>query len=46
MNVESLSVVHAVLGHSTIAVTQQYAHLSPEIMQRAVDETFAGLPAE
>lgn len=45
MNGESLSVVQAILGHSTITVTQQYAHLAPEIIQRAVDKTFAELPS-
>ncbi len=44
MRGESLSVVLAILGHSTIAVTEQYAHLAPEQTQRAVDTTFADLP--
>lgn len=44
MRGESLSVVQAILGHSTIAVTEQYAHLAPEQTQRAVDTTFADLP--
>lgn len=44
MQGESLSVVQAILGHSTIAVTEKYASLAPEQTRRAVDRAFADLP--
>lgn len=36
-----LSVVQHVLGHSDVAVTQQYAHLAPDAMKQAMQRTFA-----
>jgi len=36
----SLVVVQLVLGHSTIAVTQRYAHLEPESMKKAMERAF------
>jgi hypothetical protein len=33
----SLKVVAGLLGHSTTAITERYAHLSPEVERGAVD---------
>ncbi len=38
----SLPIVQAILGHSTIRVTQRYAHLAPDVMQAAMQEAFGG----
>jgi len=35
-----LKVVQAILGHSTQAVTERYAHLAPETLDAAMDEVF------
>ena len=40
MNGVSLPIVQAILGRSTIAVTERYAHLAPHIVQQARDDTF------
>lgn len=36
----SLPIVPAVLGHSSIQVTQRYAHLAPDVLTKAMRETF------
>ena len=36
----SLPIVQAILGHSTIQVTQRYAHLAPDVMQAAMLHAF------
>lgn len=35
-----LSVVQAILGHSSIQVTERYSHLAPDVMTAAVRSTF------
>jgi site-specific recombinase XerD len=40
----SLPIVQAILGHSTVQVTQRYAHLAPDVMQAAMLHAF-GMPA-
>lgn len=35
-----LRVISEILGHSSTQVTEKYSHLQPEIMERAMDETF------
>ena len=35
-----LRVISEILGHSNTQVTEIYSHLSPEVMDRAVEETF------
>ena len=37
-----LRVVSEILGHSNTQVTEMYSHLSPEVMDRAMEETFGG----
>lgn len=37
-----LAVVQKVLGHSNQSTTEKYAHLTPEVMQRAMRDTFDG----
>jgi integrase len=33
-------VVQAILGHSSVNVTERYSHLQPEVMEKAMEETF------
>jgi integrase len=35
-------VISEILGHSSTKVTEMYSHLSPEVMDRAMEETFGG----
>lgn len=35
-----LRVISEILGHSNTQVTEMYSHLSPEVMDRAMEETF------
>jgi len=35
-----LRVISEILGHSSTQVTEKYSHLQPEVMERAMDETF------
>ena len=35
-----LRVISEILGHSNAQVTKMYSHLSPEVMDRAMEETF------
>jgi integrase len=37
-----LRVISEVLGHSNTQVTEMCSHLSPEVMDRAIEETFGG----
>ena len=37
-----LRVISEILGHSNTQVTEMYSHLSPDVMERAMDETFGG----
>jgi integrase len=37
-----LRVISEILGHSNTQVTEMYSHLSPEVMDRAMEETFSG----
>jgi integrase len=37
-----LRVISEILGHSNTQVTEMYSHLSPEVMDRAMEETFGG----
>lgn len=32
--------VQAIFGHSSVSVTEIYAHLQPEVMTKAMHETF------
>lgn len=36
----SLPIVQAVLGHSSVQVTQKYAHLAPDVMMSAMQDVF------
>jgi integrase len=36
-----LRVISEILGHSSTQVTETYSHLSPEVMERAMEETFS-----
>ena len=36
----SLPIVQAILGHSTVRVTQRYAHLAPDVMRAAMQQAF------
>jgi site-specific recombinase XerD len=36
----SLSIVQAILGHSSIQVTERYSHLAPEVMTAAMKQAF------
>jgi len=38
-----MRVIQQILGHSTIQVTERYSHLSPEVLGKAVEETFGEL---
>lgn len=38
-----MRVIQQILGHSTIQVTERYSHLSPEVLVKAMEETFGGL---
>lgn len=38
----SLRIIQAILGHSSASVTEKYSHLQPEVMGRALEETFGG----
>lgn len=42
---ELARVVQHVLGHSNVQVTQRYAHLGPDVMMKAMKETFGSKPA-
>ena len=35
-----LRVIQSIMGHSEISVTERYSHLQPEVMSRAMRETF------
>ena len=35
-----MRVIQAILGHSSISVTEQYSHLQPEVMGQALEKTF------
>jgi integrase len=35
-----LRVISEILGHSSTQVTEMYSHLSPDVMDRAMEETF------
>ena len=35
-----LRVISEILGHSNTQVTEMYSHLSPDVMDRAMEETF------
>ncbi len=35
-----LRVISEILGHSSTQVTEMYSHLSPKVMDRAMEETF------
>ena len=37
-----LRVTSEILGPSNTQVTEMYSHLSPEVMDRAMEETFGG----
>lgn len=37
-----MRVISEILGHSNTQVTEIYSHLQPEVMERAMDETFGG----
>ena len=37
-----LRVISEILGHSSTQVTEMYSHLSPDVMDRAMKETFGG----
>jgi len=39
----SLPIVQAILGHSTIRVTQRYAHLAPDVMKAAMEQAFGAV---
>lgn len=36
----SLPIVQAILGHSSIQVTQRYAHMAPDVLQAAMQQAF------
>lgn len=35
-----MRVIQGILGHSSVQVTERYSHLQPEVMQKAIQETF------
>ena len=35
-----IRVIQAILGHSSVRVTERYSHLQPEVMEKAMEETF------
>lgn len=35
-----MRVTQAILGHSSVSVTERYSHLQPEVMTKAIHETF------
>ena len=35
-----MRVIQAILGHSSVSVTERYSHLQPEVMTKAIHETF------
>ena len=37
-----IRVIQAILGHSTVQVTERYSHLQPEVMGKAMEEAFGG----
>jgi integrase len=37
-----MRIIQAILGHSSIGVTEQYSHLQPEVMGKAMEEAFGG----
>ena len=39
----SLPIVQAILGHSTMRVTQRYAHLAPDVMKAAMQQAFGAI---
>ncbi len=41
-----LQFIQELLGHSNITVTQIYAHLRPEVLRKALEETFSILESE
>ena len=38
-----MRVVQEILGHSSVTVTQRYAHLAPGVMREAMEATFGDL---
>lgn len=36
----SLPIVQKILGHSTIAVTERYSHLAPDVLDKAMEQAF------
>jgi site-specific recombinase XerD len=37
-----MRVIQAILGHSTVSVTERYSHLAPDALDAAMHETFGG----
>jgi site-specific recombinase XerD len=35
-----MRVIQGLLGHSSQNVTERYSHLQPEVMEKAMEETF------
>jgi integrase len=35
-----MRVIQGILGHSTVNMTERYSHLAPEVMEKAMEETF------
>ncbi len=38
-----MRVVQEILGHTSVTVTQRYAHLAPGVMREAMEATFGDL---
>jgi site-specific recombinase XerD len=37
-----MRVIQAVMGHSSVSVTERYSHLAPETLDAAMREAFGG----
>jgi site-specific recombinase XerD len=35
-----MRVIQAIMGHSSVSVTERYSHLAPETLDSAMEETF------